>query len=182
MQEIVINFSRPRECPVVELYLYCRGINDYQRFITLVDTGAAYSVIDYKSFIKTGFSGIPGFKRQIGGFGFGFQECDYTAISTKLETTELKAVGYYVADLSNTIYDVIIDMPFLKNFDFTFKFGIDSDYGGKLILQPRIKSSALVDLKNFNPNSSKFGIYSVEEYEENFLTKSTIILKKGTNI
>ena len=105
-----------------------------------------------------------------------FLFCEYTAIITKLEDIELKAVGYFVADLSNTNYDVIIGMSFLKNLDFMFKFCVESDYGGELILHPRIKTKSLVDIKNFNPTSSKFGIYSIQEDDDidNPLTKSSV--------
>ena len=65
-----------------------------------------------------------------------------------------------VSALIDTRYQAIIGMPFLKNFNFAFKFGTSGSYHGKLFLDPLIKSSSLVELRNFNPTSSKFGVYS----------------------
>ena len=101
MQDIITKFRRPSECPVIDLQLYCKSDNEYQKFRALVDTGAARSIIDKNSFKRTVFDVITGYKRGIGGFGKGSQDCEYTAIITKIEDIELKAVGYFVADLSN---------------------------------------------------------------------------------
>ena len=162
MQGIKINFTRPQECPVIDIYLYCIENLDYNKFTTLVDTGAAFSVINLKSFKKTGHKVISGHTKLINGFGMGSQECEFTAIYTKLKDTDLKAVGYYIADLSNTKYDVIIGMPFLKNFDFLFKFDMTTDYSGQITLYPRINLDSLVNLEEFSPLTSNFGIYSLD--------------------
>ena len=139
MQEFQIEFRRPQECPVVKLQLFCKALNRFEEFDALIDTGAAYSVIDSETFEQTGFDVIKGYKRNIGGFVPGYQECEYTGILTKLESFALKTVGFYVADLSETFYDVIIGMPFLKNFNFNFDFDIVSDYHGKIIFKPELK-------------------------------------------
>ena len=163
MLPVEVNFIRPQECPIVKISLWSERQKEFISVSALIDTGAALNVVNFQLWsddLDTLL--ISGYKKSVGGFGGSETDVELTAVRLRIGEQDFKYVGFYVGDLDYTNYDAILGMPFLKNFDFTFRLNTAGAYHGKLILNPLVKSSALVELRNFNPESSKFGIYYLQ--------------------
>ena len=165
---MIINFTRPYEIPYTQqLKLWDETERDWlvtkEDFHTLIDTGAAYNIIDTGVWERIQTPVIPGYQKILEGIAGSFF-ANVTAIRTNINGTDYGYICYYIADLAAKSYKSILGMSFLRNFDFIFKLNSIGDYYGKFELTPLYRQEDLVfNAENMVPNADVFGVYTTQQ-------------------
>ena len=161
---MIINFLRPHEIPYTKQVVFlAENKEDIGVKETLIDTGAAYNIIDTELWRETNAPIVTKRRMILEGIS-GSIETGITAIRTKIDEVHLGYVCYCIVDLSSKRYKAILGMSFLKNFKLIFDFDDLTDYQGTLELIPKYNPKNLIfDIQKVVYNAGTFGIYTSQK-------------------
>ena len=167
---MVINFIRPEEIPYTNQINFWSDVQKdflakekHKTLETLIDTGAAYNLIDMVTWKDIGTPIVTNRKIILSGLS-GSIETQVTAVRTFVNDIDLGYICYCIVDLSTKRYKAILGMSFLRNFKFIFELDTINDYYGKIELMPTYdKKDLIFNINKVVYNSGTFGIYTSQK-------------------